>query len=48
VDLIIRLIVAVVVAYVIVWLLPLPSLIVGLIALAAFLLILFGDRVGRL
>lgn len=41
-DLVLRLIVAVVVAAVIVWLLPLPGLIVGLIALAAFLLILFG------
>jgi hypothetical protein len=41
-GLLIRLLVAVVVAAVIVWLLPLPSLIVGLIALLAFLLILFG------
>ena len=45
-DLIIRLIVAVVVAAVIVWLLPLPGLITGLIALAAFLLILFSGPGG--
>lgn len=49
-EIIIRLIVAVVVAAVIVWLLPLPGLIVGLIALAAFLIILFvpygGSRGG--
>jgi|GraSoiStandDraft_44_1057316.scaffolds.fasta_scaffold506173_2 L-lactate permease len=44
-EILIRLVVAVVVAWVIVWLLgpALPAIIVGLIALVAFLLILFGD-----
>lgn len=43
-NIIIRLIVGLVVAAVIVWLLPFNGLIVGLIALLAFLAIVFSDR----
>lgn len=41
-NILIRLIVALVVAAVIVWLLPFNGIVVGLVALLAFLLILFG------
>lgn len=41
-NVLVRLIVALVVAAVIVWLLPLDGFVVGLVALLAFLLILFG------
>jgi hypothetical protein len=46
IDLLIRLLIAIVVAAVIVWLLSLaglPSLIVGIVALIVFILVLFGD-----
>jgi uncharacterized membrane protein len=46
-NIVIRLIVALVVAAVIVWLLPFGPFIVGLIALAAFLLILFAPMHHR-
>lgn len=46
-DLIWRLLIAIVVAVVIVWLLPLGHFLTGLIALVAFLAILFGPYPSR-
>jgi hypothetical protein len=45
-NIIVRLIVGVIVAAVIIWLLPLNGVIVGLIALLAFLLIVFSGGFG--